>query len=644
MRGCGMSIEAALLEIEAQLFVGRRDELALIEGHFGRATAEAAVAYVYGPRGVGKTALLHAAQRAAEQRGLKVLAVVKVAGEGFDGLLRQLARALGLGAFTAEPARVLSAMTPFASVGGLILTIDDYDALGAAEALLRTEFLYRLPPGTTAILTGRLPPAALWPLERAWRSFVERIALQDLPPTDARRLLRLHGIEDPLMQREAHQLTGGRPALLAQVADVLAVESEVAAATEVSFATDAQDTRLQAFILEHLLHPGSRRSAWRPESATGAQELVLLAASLLPYFRRDLLAAMLGEKTAQSGWETLERLPFSLEPGNWYRLNEDLRRRVAALVARERPWLRQVWLRRAVRHLLTEKERRGQLADGLALRLVFEFGEPTAAQTPACAGTLLDGGAAAALAEEFCGAPWLASLAAAVPQNVRVVQTEGAAPIGLALVAPVTDLPAGLMPEGAAPARALVFVLAAKERSAVAPLLSLLAAVARSAPAVVAIGLGAAQGVFERLGLRPIGQATMLLERQTKDAPDWLQDVATRCLGRVDVANVAALAKEALQALAAGRDLAVTQAAAVYRAQEGQGGEPELRRWLLDALASVEIGEPPCCLRKLLRLYYVDKAGSHEDIAELLDMPRATYFRAYREALAAFGAALCGEL
>jgi hypothetical protein len=41
-------------------------------------------------------------------------------------------------------------------------------------------------------------------------------------------------------------------------------------------------------------------------------------------------------------------------------------------------------------------------------------------------------------------------------------------------------------------------------------------------------------------------------------------------------------------------------------------------------------------------MYYVDKAGPHEQIAELLDLPRATYFRAYRQALRQLGSALLG--
>ncbi len=635
-----MSIEEALLEIEAQQFVGRQDELALIEGLSGRTAA--AVAYIYGPPGAGKTALLRAARRAAERRGRTAVAVAAVRGEGAEGVLRQIAQALGIHAPHVDPPAVLAAVSQRAASRGFLLIVDDYDATGSDEASLRTSLLYRLPPGATALLAGRLTPAALWPLERAWRSFVERVPLPDLPLADAQRLLMIHGIEDPLLQREACQVTAGRAALLAQVADVLAAEREVAVSTWVALPGATRVDGVQAFILERILHPGSRRSAWRAETAKGAHELVLQAASLLPVFRRDLLAAMVGETLAAEGWHILERVPCSLESGNWYRLHSDMRRRVAALVARDRPWLRQIWLQRAVRRLLSD-EGRGEAEDALALRLMFELGEPPGAAAEAEDARILTGDAAAPAARELLRAHLPASLpAGAPPSTLRVLQAAEGETLAAAVAAPLEAMPAGAVPQGLLRPGAWVFVLAARERSAVKPLLGMLAAAARSAETVAATGLGAAQGVWEQLGLRPAGQDFWLVEAHADASRDWLQRLAARRLRPLDVADAAGLAKEALQALAAGRDLSATRAAAAFLAQGGRTGEAELRRWLLDALRSAEIGDKPCSKGDLLRLYYVEKAGSHEDIAERLDLPRASYFRAYREALAAFGSALCG--
>lgn len=635
-----MSIAEALLEIEAQQFIGRRDELARIDRLLKRARAEANVAYVYGQRGSGKTALLRAAQRAAERQGIATAVVAAERGDGMDKIMGRIAATLHMDPASTSLDAVLTSISALAAAQGLLLILDDYDLLGPGEAALRKGFLYQLPQGTAAVLSGRSHPSSLWPLERAWRSFVERLPLTDLPLADAERFLLLHGIEDPAVQREANRLTGGRPALLAQVADVLGAQAEVAAAGDIRIADLRPLSGTQAFILEHLLHPGSRRAAWRAEDATAAQELVLQAASLLPYFSRSVLAAMVGDETVAEGWEVLERLPCSFDAGSWYRLGESLRRPVADIVTRERPWLRQVWLRRAIRRLLSADERAGLKEDALALWLLLELRDPSAGEVPPAP---VAGSVALPEAQALFCLPWLTPEVANALDGLMMVPADDGSAIAAALLARADVVPRDALP-ASLPDAAKFVAIAAKDMEAVGPLLGLLAAAAGTAQGGVAVlGLGAAGLALERLGLEPVGRNLFLLGGTEGNARASLRALADRRLATVPIADGAALAKEALQAYAAGGRLGETGLAAVCRVQTGQGGEPELRRWLLDALASAQLGETPCSRSLLLRLYYVDKVGSHEEIAERLELPRASYFRAYREALAAYGAALCGQ-
>ncbi len=632
-----MSIEEALLEIEAQQFIGRRDELARIERLLERARTEASVAYVYGQRGIGKTALLRAAQRASERRGVETVTVTIERDAAADEVIGRIATAMHLGPTRTSQDEVLAAIS-VSGTHGLLLIFDDYDLLGPSEAALRTRFLYRLPPGVAVVLSGRMHPATLWPLERAWRSFVERLPLSDLSMVDAERFLQLHGIEDPVVQREANCLTGGRPALLAQVADVLGSETEVAAAGDIGILSLRPSGGTQTLILEQLLHPGSRRAAWRAEDATAAYDLVLQAASLLPYFSRSLLAAMLGDETVAAGWEVLERLPSSLEPGGWHRLGESLRRPVAAIVARERPWLRQVWLRRAIRRLLIEDERVGQKERALALWLLLELDDPSVVEVPSAP---VVGLAALREALDLYALPWLTTACADGVEGVLVIPADDGSARGAALLVPAALVPGDTLP-APLPEGSMFLAIAAKDPVAVGPLLGLLAVAMEARQGVAVLGDGVVAQVLERIGLQPVSGKVFLLGAGEGGARASLQRLADHRLSAVPVPDRAALAKAALQAYAAGGCLGDTGLGDVYRAQAGQGGEPELRRWLLDALASAQLGEMPCSRSLLLRLYYVDKAGSHEDIAERLDLPRASYFRAYREALAAFGGALCG--
>lgn len=56
------------------------------------------------------------------------------------------------------------------------------------------------------------------------------------------------------------------------------------------------------------------------------------------------------------------------------------------------------------------------------------------------------------------------------------------------------------------------------------------------------------------------------------------------------------------------------------------------RIWFLDALNSADWEEQPGG-KTLLVLYYLERRGTHEELAEMLHVSRATYFRKHRQAL-----------
>jgi hypothetical protein len=61
--------------------------------------------------------------------------------------------------------------------------------------------------------------------------------------------------------------------------------------------------------------------------------------------------------------------------------------------------------------------------------------------------------------------------------------------------------------------------------------------------------------------------------------------------------------------------------------------DPEtFRRWIIDAVQTLAAGPDPV-LAEVLRRYYVDHQGSHELLAERMNVSRATYFRLHRKAM-----------
>jgi hypothetical protein len=107
------------------------------------------------------------------------------------------------------------------------------------------------------------------------------------------------------------------------------------------------------FFVEHILHPGSRRRAWRAE---GQDELVA-AASLLPHIDRATLSAALGRGAVEAKWPVLVDLAGSRSSGDRPGLPPRLRSALARATRMQRPWLAERWCDRMRAHLVERADR-----------------------------------------------------------------------------------------------------------------------------------------------------------------------------------------------------------------------------------------------------------------------------------------------
>jgi hypothetical protein len=648
-----MSIEEALVEIESRRFIGRRDELELLRQSVARSVLSPDAVYVWGPAGVGKTALLRAFAREVAQGGRTVLLIESgKTGQGLERILGQLAVALHAPLEPPSLPGVLSAaLERLASQRGILLLIDDYDALGTDESAMRQQLLYRLPAGAAVVLAGRRPPGQLWPLERAWRRFVTQVPLGSLSPADADELLSGQGIADAAMRREAYLFTGGRPALVAQVADLLAPGQEEAVSLEMARPQSALSQEVIAsYLIEQILHPGSRRRAWRTRACSDPLDRTLAAASLVPAFSRELLAAMVGQEVVDRAWARLQALPCVPAAGGWHRLEGSMRSSAADIIRHEHPWLSDVWLRRALVYCLrSDDDAPGWMKrQGMALSILAQLAAGSACRP---AGRALQTRSRRGVSRtELMQLPAderlvdaLADLAERRPADLLAVEDQG----GSLLAAGAALRTSDLIRDGSWPAGRtddLVVVLASRSAAASWQIVGEIAPDWCRAAAVLAEDCGAASDVFARLKFTPPedGGGWWRLELRQRSYRAWLEEVAAAYLDSARVADHAALAKEVLQLLGADRDLGGTAAAAVFGQRCHQGGAQLIRRWVLDALDNLAADQPQADGRSLLQLYYVDGVGSHEDVADRLNLPRATYFRMYRHSLAQLGQALCG--
>ncbi|GIJ50673.1 hypothetical protein Val02_75590 [Virgisporangium aliadipatigenens] len=184
-------LEERLRAARRRAFVGRAAELDLFRAALD---APAARIFVHGPGGIGKSTLL---RRLADEARAAGRPVVWVDGRSVEP---------SPSGFSAA-----AALPPGAT--GAVLLVDTFERCQGLEGWLRDRFLPGLPDGVLAVVAGRRAPDAAW-AERG-----DVVALGDLSPEDATRMLSLRGV--PSGSREALLgFAGGHPLALSLAAEV----------------------------------------------------------------------------------------------------------------------------------------------------------------------------------------------------------------------------------------------------------------------------------------------------------------------------------------------------------------------------------------------------------------------------------------
>jgi hypothetical protein len=180
-------------------FVGRRAERALFAAALAGDGDPFAVLYIYGPGGIGKSALLHQLADDARQAGRHVVQI--------DGRLTD----------SSPPA--FAATAAAARRSGSVLLIDTFERCQALEIWLCQRFLPSLPADCIVVIASRLPPDPGWRADPAWSAALRIITLRNLEPGDSAALLSSRGVSRG--QRAALlAFAGGHPLALSLAAEV----------------------------------------------------------------------------------------------------------------------------------------------------------------------------------------------------------------------------------------------------------------------------------------------------------------------------------------------------------------------------------------------------------------------------------------
>lgn len=678
------------LRHETDTFVGREEALADLQ----EAAATGAVAYVHGPAGIGKSALLRIHAQHCAAQGLTLVWLDLVA-RAHDGLGLEAALAAELS--PQLPPQALAASDPWeglreaAARTPLLVCVDDYGALDPAWERALRERIRRHHAGSLGFaLAGRPAPARLWAQDASWRLALRDIPLRGLDREEAHTLLERLGLRlAPHLRDELFACSAGTPGLLALAAHALRDHYGGAAMGQGAFPALERDG-LAAFCIEQMLHPGSRRWRWRAGVGEAeSYDTLLAAAAVLPSPLREFLPVV-----ALAGARELHHTLIQDSP-LWQRADEGrggpmldpgVRQRVVTVLDRRRPWAARYWRRQALKHLLALAQGRPCASAGLwrmAVPVVAAYGrdlKPAPVQKggargeargptpqvspPPTFGTLGPAGetpadlvfgiapcrrGVVARRQGTTGPPCAGCLG--VPGEAAVANVLGSAAVracALALGAGDGDgwqlCTAGLRadPSGTSDAADASLPCTLLGRSA-----DSFSAVRQFAWATdAADDLPRRLGFTARVGPRGSGGARVyLLDPHRLDAVGWLQRALRPTPfpeGLCDVEARVRAAKEALDALhdsvALARTTAAAFAAQAFNLQSATG----LRVWLTDMVALTDERVGVLSGRVILQRYYIERQGPHAAVARDLAVSTATYYRSLRLALDRFAAVLFG--
>ena len=197
----------ALQELDARLFVGREQEVALFRDWLAPGAQARGIIHVWGPGGSGKSALLRAFARLARSRGREV---VMLDGRDIRPEIHELAT--GLGAATLE-----DAITQL-NAQRAVVVLDTFEQVVDLTRVLQRDVLPHLSAEVRVVIAGRHPLGLAW---GEWRHAVQEISLSGLAPAEVRTFLSLRDIHDARLIEQAVEVAGGHPLALSLVADLI---------------------------------------------------------------------------------------------------------------------------------------------------------------------------------------------------------------------------------------------------------------------------------------------------------------------------------------------------------------------------------------------------------------------------------------
>lgn len=311
----------------AARFVGRTDELARFEAALDDPASR--ILWVFGPGGIGKSALTR-------------MMVDRARGRGFGTVAVDL-RTLPPTAQAIEAALAESLDRPPAGAADRhVVVLDTFERVAGLEGWARATLLDVLPAGTLVVVASRQGPGLAWRVDPLWGSLLEVLPLRALEPDEAEEVLRRAGVA-PAACGVAAGAAHGHPLALVLLAEVLLTGGPTPPMSIVDHPDLVAD--LLARIVDDVPTPDHRRA--------------LDVAAMTRATTRGLLRHVFGAETADELFEWLRTRAYVESLDDGLRPHELVREALEIDLRRTDPDAYAELHHRIRAHLLAHGERKG---------------------------------------------------------------------------------------------------------------------------------------------------------------------------------------------------------------------------------------------------------------------------------------------